>query len=106
MKTNPNPLAPELLEKMWAVYYHMYGGRQKKKTFLSNATELIKLMQTAIPGEDQIPKKYKADAIKYGFDFDMWGRGEALQFWSTKYQIKGENISKYFYSIDAVTTLS
>ena len=43
---------------------------------------------------------------KYGFDFDMWGRGEALQFWSTKYQIKGENISKYFYSIDSVTTLS
>ena len=104
--TNSNPLAFELLEKMWAVYYHMYGGRQKKKTFLSNATELIKLMQTAIPGESKIPKKYKADAIKYGFDFDMWGRGEALQFWSTKYQIKGENISKYFYSIDSVTTLS
>ena len=70
--TNFNPLAPELLEKMWAVYYHMHGGRQKKKTFLSNATELIKLMQTAIPGESEIPKKYKADSIKYGFDFDMW----------------------------------
>ena len=104
--TNSNPLAPELLEKMWAVYYHMHGGRQKKKIFLSNATELIKLMQTAIPGESKIPKKYKADAIKYGFDFDMWGRKEALQFWSTKYQIKGENISKYFYSIDSATTLS
>ena len=77
--TNSNPLAPELLEKMWAVYYHMHGGRQKKKIFLSNATELIKLMQTAIPGESKIPKKYKADAIKYGFDFDMWGRSEALR---------------------------
>ena len=104
--TNSNPLAPELLEKMWAVYYHMHKGRQKKKTFFSNATELIKLMQTAIPGESEIPKKYKADSIKFGFKFDMWGRSEALQFWSTKYDIKGENISKYFYSIDAVTTLS
>ena len=104
--TNSNPLAPELLEKMWAVYYHMHGGRQKKKTFLSNATELIKLMQTAIPGDFEIPQEYKGDAIKYGFNFEMWGRSEALQFWSTKYQIKGENISKYFYSIDAVTTLS
>jgi len=106
MNKKLNPLAPELLEKMWAVYYHIHKGRQKKKTFLSNATELIKLMQTAIPGEDQIPEQYKKDAIKYGFIFDKWGRGEALQFWSTKYQIKGENISKYFYSIDAVTTLS
>ena len=104
--TNYDPLQPELLEKMWAVYYHMYGGRQKKKTFISNATELIKLMQTAIPGEDQIPEEYKKDSIKYGFDFDMWGRGEALQLWSTKYEIKGENISQYFYSIDSVTTLS
>ena len=104
--TNFNPLAPELLEKMWAVYYHRHKGRGKKKTFLSNATELIKLMQTAIPEESQIPKKYKADAIKYGFDFDMWGRSEALRFWSKKYQIEGENISKYFYSISSVTTLS
>ena len=104
--TNSNPLAPELLEKMWAVYYHMHGGRQKKKTFISNATELIKLMQTAIAGDFEIPQKYKQDAIKYGFNFDIWGRSEALQFWSTKYQIKGENISKYFYSIDSVTTLS
>ena len=101
-----NSLKPELLEKMWAVYYHMYKGRGKKKTFLSNATELIKLMQTAIPEQSQIPKKYKKDSIKYGFDFDMWGRGEALQFWSTKYDIKGENISKYFHSISSVTTLS
>ena len=101
-----NPLKPELLEKMWAVYYHMYKGRQNKKTFLSNATELIKLMQTAIAGDFEIHQKYKEDAIKYGFNFEMWGRSEALQFWSTKYQIKGENISKYFYSIDAVTTLS
>ena len=104
--TNFNPLAPELLEKMGAVYYHRHGGRQKKKTFLSNATELIKLMQTAIPGDFEIPQKYKGDAIKSGFNFEMWGRSEALQFWSTKYEIKGENISKYFYSIDAVTTLS
>ena len=104
--TNFNPLAPDLLEKMWAVYYHMHKGRGKKKTFLSNATELIKLMQTAIPGEDQIPEKYKKDSIKYGFNFDMWGRQEALQFWSTKYQIKGENIRKYFHSISSVTTLS
>ncbi len=101
-----NPLKPELLEKMWAVYYHMYKGRGKKKTFINNATELIKLMQTAIPGEDQIPEKYKKDSIKYGFDFDMWGRSEALQFWSTKYDIKGENIRKYFHSISSVTTLS
>ena len=50
--------------------------------------------------------KYKADSIKFVFIFDMWGRSEALQFWSTKYDIKGENISKYFYSIDSVTTLS
>lgn len=104
--TNLNSFAPELLEKMWAVYYHMHKGRGKKKTFLSNATELIKLMQTAIPEESQIPKKYKSDAIKYGFDFDMWGRSEALRFWSKKYQIEGENISKYFYSISSVTTLS
>ena len=44
--TNSDPLQPELLEKMWAVYYHKYQGRQKKKTFISNATELIKIMQS------------------------------------------------------------
>jgi len=104
--TNFKPLAPELLEKMWAVYYHMHKGRGKKKTFLSNATELIKLMQTAISGEDQIPEKYKADCVKYGFNFDMWGRSEVLLFWSRKYQIEGENIRKYFHSISSVTTLS
>ena len=43
-----DPLQPELLEKMWAVYYHKYQGRQKKKTYLSNATELIKLSKLIV----------------------------------------------------------
>ena len=64
--TNSDPLQPELLEKMWAVYYHKYQGRQKKKTFISNATELIKLMDIAI-----------SDG----------GISEALQFWADKYKI-------------------
>ena len=83
--TNSNPLQPELLEKMWAVYYHKYQGRQKKKTFISNATELIKIMQIAIT---------------------EGGISEALQFWANKYKIKNEYIDQYFHSISDVTTLS
>ena len=65
--TNSDPLQPELLEKMWAVYYHKYQGRQKKKTFISNATELIKIMQIAIT---------------------EGGISEAIQFWANKCEIK------------------
>jgi hypothetical protein len=83
--TNSDPLQPELLEKMWAVYYHKYQGRQKKKTFISNATELIKLMDIAI-----------SDG----------GISEALQFWADKYKIKDDYIGQYFHSISDVTTLS
>ena len=83
--TNSDSLQPELLEKMWAVYYHKYQGRQKKKTFISNATELIKLMDIAI-----------SDG----------GISEALQFWADKYKIKDDYIGQYFHSISDVTTLS
>ena len=83
--TNSDPLQPELLEKMWAVYYHKYQGRQQKKTFISNATELIKLMDVAI-----------SDG----------GISEALQFWADKYKIKDDYIGQYFHSISDVTTLS
>ena len=83
--TNSNPYAPELLEKMWAVYYHMHKGRGKKKTFLSNATELIKIMQIAI---------------------SEGGISEAIQFWADKCKIKNEYIGQYFHSISDVTTLS
>ena len=83
--TNSNPLQPELLEKMWAVYYHKYQGRQKKKTYISNATELIKLMDTAIT---------------------EGGINEAIQFWANKCKIKNEYIGQYFHSISDVTTLS
>jgi hypothetical protein len=83
--TNFDSLLPELLEKMWAVYYHKYQGRQKKKTYISNATELIKLMDTAIT---------------------EGGISEAIQFWADKYKIKNEYIGQYFHSISDVTTLS
>ena len=83
--TNSDPLQPELLEKMWAVYYHKYQGRQKKKTYISNATELIKIMQIAI---------------------SEGGISEAIQFWADKYKIKDEYIHQYFHSISDITTLS
>ena len=63
--TNLDPLQPELLEKMWAVYYHKYQGRQKKKTYISNATELIKLMDTAITegGINEMAYQQEPDSI-------------------------------------------